>query len=76
MGGHAWGPVYLWLRAPLQLALLAWVAWFTIRIPAKETTESRPLRRRTDGRPQGAAPAAETDQVDIPIHEREAAPCH
>ena len=31
MGGHAWGPVYLWIRAPLQLAILAWVYWFTIR---------------------------------------------
>ena len=31
MGGHAWGPVYLMLRAPVQLAILAWVYWFTIR---------------------------------------------
>jgi uncharacterized membrane protein len=33
MGGHAWGPVYLLVRAPLQLAILAWVCWFTIRQP-------------------------------------------
>jgi hypothetical protein len=31
MGGHAWGPVYLLLRAPLQLAILLWVYWFTLR---------------------------------------------
>jgi uncharacterized membrane protein len=31
MGGHAWGPVYLALRAPLQIAILAWVYWFAIR---------------------------------------------
>lgn len=33
MGGHAWGPVYLLVRAPLQLAILMWVYWFTIRRP-------------------------------------------
>lgn len=31
MGGHAWGPVYLLVRAPLQLIILFWVYWFTIR---------------------------------------------
>lgn len=31
MGGHAWGPVYLLIRAPLQLFILWWV-WRTIRI--------------------------------------------
>ncbi|MDP2417141.1 MAG: hypothetical protein U1D25_01735 [Hydrogenophaga sp.] len=24
MGGHAWGLVYLWIRAPLQIVLLTW----------------------------------------------------
>lgn len=33
MGGHAWGPVYLLIRAPLQAAILLWVYWFTIRRP-------------------------------------------
>jgi uncharacterized membrane protein len=33
MGGHAWGPVYLLIRAPLQIAILVWVYWFTIRQP-------------------------------------------
>jgi uncharacterized membrane protein len=31
MGGHAWGPVYLLIRAPLQAMILLWVYWFTIR---------------------------------------------
>lgn len=31
MGGHAWGPVYLLVRAPLQAAIVAWVWWFTLR---------------------------------------------
>jgi uncharacterized membrane protein len=30
MGGHAWGPVYLMVRAPLQLAILFWVYRFTL----------------------------------------------
>jgi uncharacterized membrane protein len=33
MGGHSWGPVYLLIRAPLQLAIGLWVYWFTIRRP-------------------------------------------
>jgi len=33
MGGHAWGPAYLLVRAPLQAAILLWVYWFTIRPP-------------------------------------------
>lgn len=32
-GGHAWGPVYLLIRAPLQLIIFFWVYWFTIRAP-------------------------------------------
>jgi uncharacterized membrane protein len=31
MGGHAWGPVYLLLRTPLQIVILLWDYWFTIR---------------------------------------------
>ncbi len=32
-GGHAWGPVYLLFRAPVQLIIFFWVYWFTIRAP-------------------------------------------
>ena len=28
MGGHQWGPVYLWVRVPLQLLLIGWTWWF------------------------------------------------
>ncbi len=31
MGGHAAGPKYLWVRAPLQLVLAAWTWWFAVR---------------------------------------------
>ncbi|MCM5682806.1 hypothetical protein M8A51_25020 [Schlegelella sp. S2-27] len=31
MGGHAWGPVYLLVRAPLQLILLGWTWGFLLR---------------------------------------------
>ena len=33
MGGHAWGPVYLLIRAPLQAILVFRAYWFTIRQP-------------------------------------------
>lgn len=33
MGGHAWGPAYLFIRAPLQAILLFWVYWFTMKQP-------------------------------------------
>jgi uncharacterized membrane protein len=35
MGGHAWGPVYLLVRGPLQLAILGWVYCFTIKRPPR-----------------------------------------
>lgn len=31
VGGHAWGSIYLLVRAPLQLVILLWIYWFTIR---------------------------------------------
>jgi uncharacterized membrane protein len=31
MGGHAWGPVYLLIRAPLQALLIGWTWWFAVR---------------------------------------------
>jgi uncharacterized membrane protein len=31
MGGHAWGPAYLLIRAPLQALLIAWTWWFAGR---------------------------------------------
>ena len=40
MGGHAWGPAYLLIRAPLQLAILWWVYRFTVR-PAQPVVSLR-----------------------------------
>jgi uncharacterized membrane protein len=34
MGGHQWGPIYLLIRAPLQLILIGWSYWFVARRPA------------------------------------------
>lgn len=31
MGGHAWGPVYLLLRVPLQGVIAGWIWWFLLR---------------------------------------------
>ena len=30
-GGHGRGLPYLWIRAPLQLLLIAWASWFAVR---------------------------------------------
>jgi uncharacterized membrane protein len=40
MGGHAWGPVYLLIRAPLQAVIILWVYWFTIRQPGEVLQEA------------------------------------
>jgi uncharacterized membrane protein len=42
MGGHAWGPVYLLVRAPLQALLIAWTWWFAVRPAASDTAGGRP----------------------------------
>lgn len=49
MGGHAWGPVYLLIRAPLQAIILGWVYWFTIRIMPQNKFNS-PLNRHATRR--------------------------
>lgn len=30
-GGHGAGPVYLWMRLPLQALLVGWTYWFAVR---------------------------------------------
>ena len=42
VGGHAWGPVYLLIRAPLQALLIAWTWWFAVRpaIPVAGTAHA------------------------------------
>jgi uncharacterized membrane protein len=44
MGGHAWGPAYLLIRAPLQALLVAWTWWFTLRPPAPARASGAPHR--------------------------------
>jgi uncharacterized membrane protein len=44
-GGHAWGPVYLLIRAPLQLIILFWIYWFTLRPSASPSQPHAPGRR-------------------------------
>jgi uncharacterized membrane protein len=41
VAGHAWGPVYLLIRAPLQALLIAWTWWFAVRPAASSGV--RPL---------------------------------
>jgi uncharacterized membrane protein len=47
MGGHAWGPVYLLIRAPLQAILIAWTWWFAVRgappVRASDAPHALPL---------------------------------
>ena len=31
LGGHQWGPVYLLIRVPLQLILIAWAYFFCVK---------------------------------------------
>jgi uncharacterized membrane protein len=35
MGGHAWGPVYLLIRGPLQLFILGWIWVWILRVPQR-----------------------------------------
>jgi uncharacterized membrane protein len=42
MGGHAWGPVYLLIRAPLQGLLIAWTWWFAVRANAQARATGAP----------------------------------
>ena len=43
LGGHQWGPIYLLIRAPLQIILIAWAYFLCVKThrPALiETTEN------------------------------------
>jgi uncharacterized membrane protein len=33
MGGHSWGPSYLLIRTPVQVAIALWAYWFVVRSP-------------------------------------------
>ncbi|EAR07343.1 hypothetical protein [Reinekea blandensis] len=38
LGGHQWGLVYLWIRAPLQAILIVWSLRLLALTPAQKTT--------------------------------------
>lgn len=40
-GGHAAGPVYLLVRAPLQMLLIGWTWWFAVQGHGVNTVEHR-----------------------------------
>jgi uncharacterized membrane protein len=48
MGGHEWGPVYLLVRVPMQLLMIAWVWWYAVRQPERA--------RMAEGRGDSTAP--------------------
>ena len=58
MGGHAWGPSYLLIRAPVQVAIALWAYWFAVRSPSRRPGQgwSRgawPPRRSDTAKPGG-----------------------
>ena len=60
MGGHEWGPVYLLIRAPLQLAILIWIYHFVIRPGVSHTADKEGAsgERGAPGSAGGRADAA------------------
>lgn len=41
-GGHQWGPIYLLIRAPLQIALIAWAYFLCVKRHNKQSISSKP----------------------------------
>lgn len=56
MGGHAWGPAYLLVRAPLQIFIIAWIWLRIVRVRAPAATGAHALAVRTH-RPGGVTHA-------------------
>ena len=52
MGGHAWGPSYLLIRAPVQVAIALWAYWFAVRSLSRRPAQGGSARawppRRSD----------------------------
>ncbi len=47
LGGHQWGPVYLWIRTPLQLILIGWAYFLCIQSVDERQEHERPVYRQT-----------------------------
>ncbi len=39
LGGHQWGPVYLWIRTPLQILLIGWAYLLCLKTKPRKTTQ-------------------------------------
>ena len=37
LGGHQWGPIYLLIRAPLQIILIAWAYFLCVKTHSSVT---------------------------------------
>jgi uncharacterized membrane protein len=61
MGGHAWGPVYLLIRAPLQAIILLWIYWFAIK--RGERKEVADVFRKRDRLPALATAGTDRDHL-------------
>jgi uncharacterized membrane protein len=61
MGGHAWGPVYLFIRAPLQVIILLWIYGFAIKRP--ERKEIANVVGKGDRVPTGTTAAADRHRL-------------
>jgi uncharacterized membrane protein len=44
-GGHAWGPIYLVVRGPLQLFIIGWIWARILRVTPRSVTTAYALRR-------------------------------
>jgi uncharacterized membrane protein len=53
MGGHAWGPIYLFVRTPLQVIMFLWIYHFAIKHPDhSDRKEAAPVFRKRDRLPE------------------------
>ena len=50
MGGHVWGPSYLLIRAPVQVAIALWAYWFAVRSLSRRPGQGWSARARKLGR--------------------------
>lgn len=50
MGGHVWGPSYLLVRAPVQIAIALWAYWFVVRSPSRRPGPGWSAKARQFGR--------------------------
>ena len=50
VGGHAWGPIYLLVRAPLQAFFIWWAYRFALRADRLDRNPMVASRARTPGR--------------------------